>query len=103
MYARLRAVAGPREGLPLRAVFVHPDDGESYPVFEEDAGASRPDPGTGARPGANRRVGDMGAPRPAPEEDTGRGGDGPAARTPGDGAEHRPVPGEHREDLRGER
>jgi uncharacterized OB-fold protein len=35
MYGRLDAVATPREGLPLRARFVHPDDGESYPVFKE--------------------------------------------------------------------
>jgi uncharacterized OB-fold protein len=35
MYARLDGVAGPREGLPLYASFVHPDDGESYPVFKE--------------------------------------------------------------------
>jgi uncharacterized OB-fold protein len=35
MYGRLGAVAEPREGLPLRARFVHPDEGESYPVFEE--------------------------------------------------------------------
>lgn len=35
MYTRLEAVEAPREGLPLRARFVHPDEGESYPVFEE--------------------------------------------------------------------
>jgi uncharacterized OB-fold protein len=35
MYGRLDAVAAPREGLPLRACFVHPDEGESYPVFKE--------------------------------------------------------------------
>jgi uncharacterized protein len=35
MYGRLDAVETPREGLPLRARFVHPDEGESYPVFEE--------------------------------------------------------------------
>lgn len=35
MYARLDAVTAPREGLPLRVRFVHPDDGESYPVFKE--------------------------------------------------------------------
>ncbi|MCW2864688.1 MAG: hypothetical protein JWP48_6396 [Actinoallomurus sp.] len=35
MYGRLDAVAAPREGLPLRASFVHPDEGESYPVFKE--------------------------------------------------------------------
>jgi uncharacterized OB-fold protein len=35
MYGRLEAVEAPREGLPLRARFVHPDEGESYPVFEE--------------------------------------------------------------------
>ena len=36
-----------REGLPLHAVFVHPDEGESYPVFEPDAagGEKRPGPG----------------------------------------------------------
>lgn len=27
--------AAPREGLPLRARFVHPDSGESYPIFQE--------------------------------------------------------------------
>jgi uncharacterized OB-fold protein len=35
MYGRLDAVAAPREGLPLHACFVHPDEGESYPVFKE--------------------------------------------------------------------
>jgi uncharacterized OB-fold protein len=35
MYGRLAAVAEPREGLPLRVRFVHPEEGESYPVFEE--------------------------------------------------------------------
>jgi uncharacterized OB-fold protein len=35
MYGRLDAVATPREGLPLHACFVHPDEGESYPVFKE--------------------------------------------------------------------
>jgi uncharacterized protein len=35
MYGRLEAVGTPREGLPLRVRFVHPDEGESYPVFEE--------------------------------------------------------------------
>ena len=35
MYGRLAGVAAPREGLPLRVGFVHPDEGESYPVFEE--------------------------------------------------------------------
>jgi uncharacterized protein len=35
MYGRLDEVGAPREGLPLRARFVHPDDGESYPVFQE--------------------------------------------------------------------
>jgi uncharacterized protein len=35
MYGRLEGVRAPREGLPLRVRFVHPDDGESYPVFEE--------------------------------------------------------------------
>lgn len=35
MFGRLAEVAEPREGLPLRARFVHPDEGESYPVFEE--------------------------------------------------------------------
>jgi uncharacterized OB-fold protein len=35
MYGRLAVVAEPRAGLPLRARFVHPDEGESYPVFEE--------------------------------------------------------------------
>ncbi|MDN3351075.1 OB-fold domain-containing protein [Actinomadura sp. DC4] len=38
MYARLASVAGPREGLPLRVRFVHPDEGESHPVFEERRG-----------------------------------------------------------------
>jgi uncharacterized OB-fold protein len=35
MYGRLAGVADPAGGLPLRASFVHPDEGESYPVFEE--------------------------------------------------------------------
>jgi uncharacterized protein len=35
MYGRLDEVDAPREGLPLRARFVHPGDGESYPVFQE--------------------------------------------------------------------
>lgn len=35
MHARLDAVPEPREGLPLRVDFVHPDEGESYPVFKE--------------------------------------------------------------------
>ncbi|MCO6011703.1 OB-fold domain-containing protein, partial [Actinoallomurus purpureus] len=35
LYGRLRGVTAPREGLPLRARFVHPDEGESHPVFEE--------------------------------------------------------------------
>lgn len=35
LYGRLAGVTAPREGLPLRARFVHPDEGESYPVFEE--------------------------------------------------------------------
>lgn len=35
MYGRLAGVAEPREGLPLHVRFVHPEDGESYPVFEE--------------------------------------------------------------------
>jgi uncharacterized OB-fold protein len=35
MYGRLAAVTAPREGLPLHAIFIHPDEGESYPVFEE--------------------------------------------------------------------
>jgi uncharacterized protein len=35
MYGRLDGVAVPAEGLPLRAAFVHPDEGESYPVFRE--------------------------------------------------------------------
>ncbi|WP_285616734.1 Zn-ribbon domain-containing OB-fold protein [Actinoallomurus iriomotensis] len=34
MYTRLETDS-PRAGLPLRARFVHPDEGESYPVFEE--------------------------------------------------------------------
>jgi uncharacterized protein len=34
MYAGL-AVDAPSAGLALRARFVHPDEGESYPVFEE--------------------------------------------------------------------
>ncbi|WP_034485280.1 Zn-ribbon domain-containing OB-fold protein [Actinomadura oligospora] len=35
MHARLDGVdaAGLREGLPLRARFAHPDEGESYPLF----------------------------------------------------------------------
>ncbi|MEV5571580.1 OB-fold domain-containing protein [Spirillospora sp. NPDC052269] len=35
IHARLDGVdaAGLREGLPLRARFVHPDEGESYPLF----------------------------------------------------------------------
>ncbi|GAA0322952.1 OB-fold domain-containing protein [Actinoallomurus spadix] len=36
MYGRLHGVTSPREGLPLRARFVHPDEGESHPLFEED-------------------------------------------------------------------
>jgi uncharacterized OB-fold protein len=35
MYGRLTTVAAPREGLPLHAIFIHPDEGESHPVFEE--------------------------------------------------------------------
>ena len=35
MYARLDAVDAPRAGLALQAAFVHPDEGESYPVFKE--------------------------------------------------------------------
>jgi uncharacterized OB-fold protein len=35
MYGRLAGVAEPREGLPLHARFVHPEEGESYPLFEE--------------------------------------------------------------------
>jgi uncharacterized OB-fold protein len=35
MYARPVLVSEPRAGLPLKACFVHPDEGESYPVFEE--------------------------------------------------------------------
>jgi uncharacterized OB-fold protein len=35
MYTRLDGVPEPRENLPLRASFVHPDEGESYPVFTE--------------------------------------------------------------------
>ncbi|MCW2943464.1 MAG: hypothetical protein JWR24_181 [Actinoallomurus sp.] len=37
MYGRLDAVAAPREGLPLQVCFVHPDEGESYPLFKEPA------------------------------------------------------------------
>jgi hypothetical protein len=32
----LHEVTAPREDLPLRVRFVHPDEGESHPVFEED-------------------------------------------------------------------
>jgi uncharacterized protein len=35
MYGRLDGVAVPSEGLPMRVGFVHPDEGESYPVFRE--------------------------------------------------------------------
>jgi uncharacterized OB-fold protein len=35
MFARLEGVDAPREELSLRASFVHPDEGESYPVFTE--------------------------------------------------------------------
>jgi uncharacterized protein len=35
MYGRLHAVPAPHAGLPLRVRFIHPGDGESYPVFEE--------------------------------------------------------------------
>ncbi len=35
MYARLDDVAEPRAGLALYAAFVHPDEGESHPVFKE--------------------------------------------------------------------
>ena len=35
LYGRLASVAEPRAGLPLQARFIHPEEGESYPVFEE--------------------------------------------------------------------
>ncbi len=35
MYARLDSVDAPRVGLALQAAFVHPGEGESYPVFKE--------------------------------------------------------------------
>lgn len=35
LHTRLVGVAEPREELRLRAVFVHPGEGESYPVFTE--------------------------------------------------------------------
>jgi uncharacterized OB-fold protein len=35
MYSRLDGVPAPSEELPLRVAFVHPDEGESYPVFKE--------------------------------------------------------------------
>ena len=35
MYARLSEVGELAEGLPLRARFVHPDEGESYVLFTE--------------------------------------------------------------------
>lgn len=35
LYARLDGVAAPREGMPLHVAFVHPDEGESHPVFKE--------------------------------------------------------------------
>jgi uncharacterized OB-fold protein len=35
LYTRLEGVPEPREELPLRVSFVHPGEGESYPVFTE--------------------------------------------------------------------
>jgi uncharacterized OB-fold protein len=35
LHTRLEGVPVPREELPLRVAFVHPDEGESYPVFTE--------------------------------------------------------------------
>lgn len=130
MYARLRGVAEPRAGLPLRAVFVHPDEGESYPVFEALPGGSAsagepPGPGAGrpASAGTGNRTAGGGAPggdagpgpapggTPTPPVSRDAGGrEGRAASGGGDGVRPRAGertggtgegPDDDRDDLRG--